>query len=246
VAYSREALFLSQRKYVLELLKETGMIGCKPVLTPMDSKNKLNIEDGESLGDISQYQRLVGKLIYLTITRSDLAFTVSKISQFMRSPRSSHLEAVNRILRYLKGAPGKGIFMKNNNSNETCGYTDADRAGSFDRKSMTNYCTFVGGNLATWKSKKQNVVARSSAEAEYRAMTSTTRELTWIKQLLTDMHFTTTSPMKLFCDNQAARHITSNPVFHARTKHIEVDCHFIRERIPVKRSRHHSLKVRIN
>jgi hypothetical protein len=117
------------------------MIRCKPVSTPMDSKNKLNIEDGEPMGDISQYQRLVEKLIYFTVTRPDLAFTISKISQFMHSPRSSHLEAINRILRYLKRAPGKGIFMKNNNSNEICGYTDADCAESFDRKSTTDYCT---------------------------------------------------------------------------------------------------------
>jgi hypothetical protein len=234
VTYSRESLFLSQRKYVLELLEEIRMIGYKPVSTPMDSKNKLNIEDGEPLGDISQYQRLVEKLIYLTVTRPDLAFTVSKISQFMHSPRSSHLEAINRILRYLKGAPGKGIFMKNNNSNKICGYTDANWVGSFDRKFTTGYCTFVGGNLAIWKSKKQNIVARSSVEAEYRAMESTTSELTWIKQLLIDMHFTTNSPMKLFCDNQAARHIASNLVFHERTKHKKFDCHFIHEKIQAK------------
>ena len=145
-----------------------------------------------------------------------------------------YLEAINRILRYLKRTPGKGILMKNNNSNDLCGYSDADWAGSFDRKSTTGFCTFVGGNLVTWKSKKQNVVARSSAEAEYRAMASTASELTWIKQLLADMEIKIQEPIKMFCDNQAARHIASNPVFHERTKHIEVDCHFIREKIQSK------------
>ena len=165
------------------------------------------------------------------MTRPDISYSVSQVSQFMHSPKTSHLEAINKILRYLKRTPGKGILMKNNNSNDICGYSDADYAGSFDRKSTTGFCTFVGGNLVTWKSKKQNVVARSSAEAEYRAMASTASELTWIKQLLADLNIKTEEPMKMFCDNQAARHIASNPVFHERTKHIKVDCHFIREKI---------------
>ncbi|KAJ4750231.1 Copia protein [Rhynchospora pubera] len=121
--------------------------------------------------------------------------------------------------------------MKKNNTNEIVGYSDADWAGSFDRKSTTGYCTFVGGNLVTWKSKKQNVVARSSAEAEYRAMASTASEMIWIKHLITDMGVTCNKTMQMHCDNQAARHIASNPVFHERTKHIEVDCHFVREKV---------------
>jgi hypothetical protein len=121
--------------------------------------------------------------------------------------------------------------MKNNNSNTLCGYSDADWAGSFDRKSTTGFCTFVGGNLVTWKSKKQNVVARSSAETEYRAIASTASELIWIKQLLTDIGMSVSQPMKMYFDNQAARHIALNPIFHERTKHIEVNCHFIREKI---------------
>ena len=160
VAFSDKGLFISQRKYTLDLLKETGKLGCKPISTPIDTKYKLNTEDGEPLEDINQFQRLVGKLIYLTVTRPDISFSVSQISKFMHSPRTPHLEAVHRILRYLKGNPGKGIKMENNSSNEICGYSDADWAGSFDRKSTTGFCTFVGGNLVTWKSKKQNVVAR--------------------------------------------------------------------------------------
>jgi hypothetical protein len=234
VAFSRKGLFISQRKYTLDLLKETGKLGCKPASTPIDTKHKLNTEDGEPLEDIPQFQRLVGKLIYLTVTRPDISFSVSQISRFMHLPRTPHLEAVNRILRYLKGNPGKGIKMKNNNSNELCGYSDADWAGSFDRKSTTGFCTFVGGNLVTWKSKKQNVVARSSAEAEYRAMASTASELIWIKQLLRDTGIGCDQPIKMYCDNNSARHIASNPVFHERTKHIEVDCHYVREKVQAK------------
>ncbi|KAJ3702442.1 hypothetical protein LUZ61_006147 [Rhynchospora tenuis] len=164
-------------------------------------------------------------------TQTGEVFSVSCVSQFMHAPRTSHLDIVNRILRYLKGTPGQGIWFKKNGTNNIVGYSDADWAGSFDRKSTTGYCTFVGGNLVTWRSKKQNVIARSSAEAEYRAMASTACELIWIKHLLSDMKLPHNEPMKMYCDNQVARHIASNPVFHERTKHIEVDCHFIREKV---------------
>jgi Reverse transcriptase (RNA-dependent DNA polymerase)/gag-polypeptide of LTR copia-type/Integrase core domain/GAG-pre-integrase domain len=234
-AHSKKGLYLSQRKYVLDLLEETGKLGCKPASTPIEPHIKMNSEDGKPLEDVNQFQRLVGKLIYLTVTRPDITFAVSIISQFMHSPRTTHLDVVNRILRYLKGCPGQGILMKRNyDTNSIAGYSDADWAGTFDRKSTTGYCTFVGGNLVTWRSKKQNVVARSSAEAEYRAMASTASELVWIKQLLHDMGFNYNKPMIMYCDNQAARHIASNPVFHERTKHIEVDCHFIREKVQAK------------
>jgi Reverse transcriptase (RNA-dependent DNA polymerase) len=188
IAHSPKGLFISQRKYTLDLLKEIGKLGCKPALTPTDSNMKLNTEDGESLKDINHFQILVGKIIYLTVTRPDVSFAVSQISRFMHSPRTPHIDAINRILRYLKGTSGKGIWMKRNNTNTLCGYSDADWAGNFDRKSTTGFCTFVGENLVTWKSKKQNVVARSSAEAEYRAMASTASELTWIRQVLVDLN----------------------------------------------------------
>jgi Reverse transcriptase (RNA-dependent DNA polymerase) len=149
IAHSQGNLFLSQRKYVLDLLKETGKLGCNPSSTPMNCKKKLNTEEGQPIENINQYQRLVEKLIYLTVTRSDLVFSVSQISQFMHSPRSCHLKAIDKILKYLKRTPGKGILMKNNNSNEICGYTNAGWAESFDRKSTTGYCTFVGGNIVT-------------------------------------------------------------------------------------------------
>lgn len=144
-----------------------------------------------------------------------------------------HMELVNQVLRYLKASPGRGIMMKKLNRSDIVGYADADWAGNpLDRKSTTGFCMFVGGNLVTWKSKKQTVVARSSAEAEYRAMAAATSEINWLRLLLQELGFNSNNrATQLFCDNQAAIQIASNLVFHERTKHIEVDCHFIREKI---------------
>ena len=150
----------------------------------------------------------------------------------MHAPRESHYGAVLRILIYLKSAPGKGLFFGIHNHLQVESYTDADWAGSItDRRSTSRYCTFVGGNLVTWRSKKQAVVSRSSAEAEFRAMSQGICELQWIKILLRDLRLEPTESMRLYCDNKAAISIAQNPVQHDRTKHIEIDRHFIKEKL---------------
>ena len=187
-------------------------------------------KDGELFEDLERYRRLVGKLNYLTVTRPDIAYSVSVISQYMSSPTVDHYKAVEQILGYLKGAPGRGILYGNHSHTKIEYFFDWAGCKE-DRRSTSGYCVFVGGNLVSWKSKKQNVVSRSSAESEYRAMAQAVCELMWVYQLLSEVGFKVSMPAKLWCDNQAAIHIASNPVFHERTKHIEIDCHFVREKI---------------
>ena len=232
IARSKKGIAVSQRKYVLDLLNETGMLGCKPAETPMDTTVKLEESDGSAPVDKGRYQRLVGKLIYLSHTRPDIGFSVSVVSQFMNNPTEKHMTAVIRILRYLKMTPGKGLFFQRTTKKEIEIFSDADWAGSVtDRRSTSGYFSFVWGNLVTWRSKKQSVVARSSAEAEFRAMAQGICEGIWLNRLLEELRVPLKHPMVLYCDNQAAISIAKNPVHHDRTKHVEIDRHFIKEKI---------------
>lgn len=235
VARSRQGNFLSQRKYVLDLLTKMGMLECKPADTPIIQNHKLGGYPDQVPTDKGRYQRLVGKLIYLSHTRPDIAYDVSVVSQFMHNPSEDHMDAVTRILRYLKSSPGKGLMFSKNNHLKVDGYTYADWAGSISkRKSTSGYFMFVGGNLVTWRSKKQKVVALSSAEAEFRGMAKGLCVLLWIKRLLAQVGFAPTSEIDLICDNKAAIAISHDPVQHDRTKHVEVDRHFIKENLEAK------------
>ncbi|KAL0641599.1 hypothetical protein Bca4012_102628 [Brassica carinata] len=236
ICRSKEGLFMSQRKYTLDLLKDAGAYGGKTARMPMEDGYKVpregEIEDSKPFHDPKLYRKLVGKLIYLTITRPDICFAVNQVSQHMQVPKEHHWRMVERLLMYLNGSAGLGVWLGCNKSTEVVGYCDADWAGDrADRRSTTGYCTFIGGNLVTWKSKKQKVVSCSSAEAEYRAMLKLTNELVWIKGILKHLGIEQATPMTMHCDNQAAIHIASNSVFHERTKHIEVDCHKVRQMI---------------
>lgn len=188
VTKSRQGISVSQRKYVLDLLEETRMLGCKPAKTPMDSNLKPGENSSGDLVDKRRYQHLVGRLIYLSHTRPEIAFTIRCVSQFMHSPSTEHMEAVYRILRYLKGTHGKGLFFKKTEERGIEAFTDADWAGSVDdRRSTSGYCSFVWGNLVTWRSKKQTVVARSSAEVELRSIAQGICESLWLKILLKEL-----------------------------------------------------------
>ena len=156
----------------------------------------------------------------------------SVVSQFMHDPRERHLQAVNRIIRYLKASLGKRLLFKKRENLSKKVYTDVDYVGSIvNRRSTTGYCMLLGGNLVTWRSKKQNVVARSSAKVEFRAMTHRVCELLWTKIILDDLKIKYEVAMGLACDNKSAISIAHNSVQHDRTKHIEIDRQFIKEKL---------------
>nr|KYP38661.1 Retrovirus-related Pol polyprotein from transposon TNT 1-94 [Cajanus cajan] len=179
VSRSKKGIFLCQRKYTLDILSDTGMTSCRPSDFPMEQHLRLRPNDGTLLPDPTAYRRLIGRLLYLTVTRPD--------SDWAGCPTT--------------------------------------------RRSTTGYFTMLGSSPISWKTKKQPTVSRSSAEAEYRSLAALTYELQWLTYLLSDLGLPHPQPIPIHCDSQAGIHIAENPVFHERTKHIEIDCHFVREKI---------------
>ncbi|XP_026416688.1 uncharacterized protein LOC113312149 [Papaver somniferum] len=227
---SANKMLLTQNKYSLDLLRKHDMIGCKPCKTPVGSGPRVSAFDGTLLSDAASYRSLVGGLQYLTLTRPDISFPVNYVSQFMHRPTDIHLQLAKRILRYIKGSLGQGITLQDGDCSTLTAYCDSDWAGCPDtRKSTSGYCVFVGGNLVSWSSKKQHTISRSSTEAEYRGLANAAAEILWLSCLFEELSVYLSLPCRLYCDNLGAGSLTANPIFHARTKHIEVDYHMIRD-----------------
>ncbi|KAK6124927.1 hypothetical protein DH2020_041338 [Rehmannia glutinosa] len=227
-----QGYLLNQTKYINDLLHKTNMSGCTPCPTPYCSNHKLKLNDSPSFVNPSLYRSTIGALQYLTITRPDLSFIVNKLSQFLHSPTSNHWVACKRVLRYLKGSSSTGLIFGASPTLHLTAFSNADWGSNLDdRKSTSGHCVFLGHNLIAWSSKKQSVVGRSSTEAEYRALASVTTEVVWIKSLFVELGFTLKSPTVIWCDNESAISLASNPVFHAKTKHIEIDVHYIRDKV---------------
>jgi hypothetical protein len=232
VSHSTKGISLCQRKYCLDLLSDSSFLGTKPVSTPSDPSIKLYNDSGELYPDIPSYRRLIGRLLYLNTTRPDITFITQQLSQFLAKPTITHYNAATRVLRYLKHNPGRGLFFPRDSSLHISGFSDADWAGCVDtRRSISGQCFFLGKSLISWRTKKQLTISRSSSEAEYRALAAATCELQWIIYLLTDLHVVCTKTPVLYCDNLSVIHIAANPVFHERTKHLEIDCHLVREKL---------------
>ncbi|XP_026430319.1 uncharacterized protein LOC113326863 [Papaver somniferum] len=230
VSHSKQGIFLCQRKYILDILKDAGLTGARTSDFPMEQQLQRKPDDGQPMSDPTVFHRLIGRLLYLTVTKPDITYDVNTLSQFMSNPHIAHMDAANRILRYLKSTIGKGHFLSFSSTLHLSGYCDSDWVGCpTTRRSTTCYITMLGGSPISWKTKKQATVSRSSAEAEYRALATLTCEVQWLNYILNGLDIPHSEPISIFCDNQAAIHIAENPVFHERTKHIELDFHFIQK-----------------
>jgi hypothetical protein len=230
VDQKKDGFFIHQTKYVYDLLARFKMEDSKSVGTPIEQNHKLGseISDDEDV-DPTLYRAIIGSLMYITASRPDIMFAVCVCARFQASPKTSHLTAAKRILRYLKGQPRLGLWYPMDGSLELEAYTDSDFGGcNQNRKSTSGGCQFLGGRLVSWQCKKQTTVALSTCEAEYVAAGSCCSQVLWMQQQLRDygLNFTRTP---IYIDNQSTMSITDNPVQHSKTKHIEIRHHFIRD-----------------
>jgi hypothetical protein len=209
------------------------------VSTPLDSNLKLtkNMEQADPK-IVSLYQRAIGSLMYASMgTRPDITFSVQTLSQFSTNPSKEHFATVKRVLRYLKGTRNARLVYGGDGewTSEFSAFADADwGTSSIDRKSISGYCFLLAGCAISWSSKKQQTVAISTTEAEYYAATHATKQIMWLRSFLADLGFPQPESSTLYLDNKSAIDLSHNPEFHARTKHIDIQHHFIREKIEDK------------
>jgi hypothetical protein len=216
------------------------MTNCKIATTPADTKSKPSTEDGVLINDASAYRSLAGALQYLTLTRRDIAYAVQQVCLHMHAPRDVHQTMLKRILRYIKGTMHLGVQLAPVTTASVTAYSDADWAGCPDtRHSTSDYCVFLGDSPVSWSSKRQQTVSRSSAEAEYRAIANAIAECTWLRHLLAELRFDLPKATMAFYDNMSAVYMSHNPIHHRRTKHIELDIHFVREKVALGQLRVH-------
>ncbi|XP_075633672.1 uncharacterized protein LOC142606162 [Castanea sativa] len=214
----------------MDLLHRTKFQDVKPISSLAHTGRKLSLYDGDPLPDPTESRSVVGALQYLTLTPPDIAFAVNQVCQFMHQPTTTQWIVVKRILCYLKSTPTHGLFYQPG-SLRLEAYSDADYAGNLDdRHSTGGYCIYLGYNPISWSAKKHRTVSRSSTEAEYRQLAYTAVEISWLRSLFKDLGVSLSTPL-IWCDNISSISLASNPVFHARTKHLEVDYHYVHDKV---------------
>ncbi|GJX75879.1 ribonuclease H-like domain-containing protein [Tanacetum coccineum] len=228
---TRNGIFLSQSKYATEILERAKMLNCNPCRIPVDTEKKLGPE-GPPVADPTQYRSLAEALQYLTFTRPDLSYAVQQLCLYMHDPRKPHLNAMKCVLRYLWGTTELGLQLFRSSTSQLTAYFDADWAGCpATRRSTSGYCVFLGANIMSWSSKRQETLSRSSAEAEYRGVANAVAETSWVRNLLRELHTPISTATLVYCDNISAVYMSANPVQHQCTKHIEIDIHFVRDNV---------------
>ncbi|GJX18184.1 putative ribonuclease H-like domain-containing protein [Tanacetum coccineum] len=224
-----DGIFISQDKYVAEILKKFDFASVKTTSTPIKTQKPLVNDEEASDVDVHHYRSMIGSLMYLTASRPDIMFAVCACSRFQVTPKTSHLNAVKRIFRYLKGKPKLGLWYPRVSSFDLEAYSDSDYAGAnLDRKSTTGGCQFLGRRLISWQCKKQTIVATSTIESEYVAVANCCGQVFWIQNQMLDYGFNFMNT-KIYIDNESTICIVKNPVFHSKTKHIAIRHHFIRD-----------------
>ncbi|GMI95461.1 cysteine-rich RLK (RECEPTOR-like protein kinase) 8 [Hibiscus trionum] len=236
ITYVANGFVLSQQKYIRDLLHRCGMESANGLPTPMISNCHLSLNDGSPIPNVTEYRSIVGALQYVVITRPEIAFSVNRVCQFMHSPLDTHFQAVKRILRYLSGTVDFGLHFVASSRLTLTAFVDANWGSDLDdRRSTSGFCVFFGDNPVSWGSKKQAVVSRSTAEAEYRSVACATTELLWLESLLRELRVSLDGRSTLWCDNSSAVAVSANPVFHSKFKHVELDLFFVREQVAAGR-----------
>ncbi|XP_021760565.1 uncharacterized protein LOC110725386 [Chenopodium quinoa] len=231
VTRHKGGLFLSQRKYAEDIIKRASMSSCKSSATPVEVKSKDN-SSGSPFADPTLYRSLAGALQYLTFTRPDISYAVQQVCLHMHDPKDIHMSALKRIIRYIQGTLDHGLHLYPSSISTLISYTDADWGGCPDtRRSTSGYCVYLGDNLISWSSKLQTTLSKSSAEAEYRGVVNVVSESCWLRNLLLELICPIKKATLVYCDNVSAIYISGNPVHHQRTKHIEMDILFVREKV---------------
>lgn len=230
-----KGIILHQKKYLQEVLERFQMSNYNAAITPADCGIKLSRDQDEKAVDHTLYKQIVGCLRYICNSRPDIAYSVGLISRFMDDPKSSHLVAAKRILRYLKGTSDYGLLFpatSGKSREKLMGYADADWCGDLvERKSTTGYVFKFLNAAVSWCSKKQNVVALSSCEAEYIAASYAACQVAWLQSLIEELQVKLEGPVQLLVDNKSAINLAKNPVAHGRSKHIETRFHFLRDQV---------------